>query len=188
MKPSINLLITLLLILSPLGQTAAQDDPTQEPFMVVSSTGNTKVQVPLFMSQIIRLSSPVKRISVGNPEIGDLLIISSRQIYIVGKSLGTTNVVLWDRSDQVIGTLNLEVTHDKNSLKEKLHELLPGEVIEVHSSNGSIVLSGEVSSAAKADIAVKLAETFLKKSKDSDDTLQGTVLSMYRSPRLHTPC
>lgn len=178
MKPSINLLITLLLILSPLGQTAAQDDPTQEPFMVVSSTGNTKVQVPLFMSQIIRLSSPVKRISVGNPEIGDLLIISSRQIYIVGKSLGTTNVVLWDRSDQVIGTLNLEVTHDKNSLKEKLHELLPGEVIEVHSSNGSIVLSGEVSSAAKADIAVKLAETFLKKSKDSDDTLQGTVLNM----------
>ena len=178
MKPSINLLITLLLILSPLGQAAAQDDPTQEPFMVVSSTGNTKVQVALFKSQIIRLSSPVKRISVGNPEIGDLLIIGSRQIYIVGKSLGTTNVVLWDRSDKVIGTLNLEVTHDLGSLKDKLYELLPGEVIEVHSSNGSIVLSGEVSSASKADMAVKLAETFLKKSKDSDDTLQGTVLNM----------
>ncbi|MEA2093550.1 MAG: pilus assembly protein N-terminal domain-containing protein, partial [Pseudomonadota bacterium] len=178
MKPSINLLITILLILSPLGQAAAQDDPKQEPSMVVSSTGNTKVQVPLFKSQIIRLSSPVKRISVGNPEIGDLLIIGSRQIYIVGKSLGTTNVVLWDRNDKVIGTLNLEVTHDQNSLKEKLHELLPGEVIEVHSSNGSIILSGEVSSAAKADTAVKLAETFLKKSKDSDDTLQGTVLNM----------
>jgi pilus assembly protein CpaC len=79
MKPSINLLITLLLVLSPVGQAAVQDDPTQEPFMVVSSTGNTKVKVPLFKSQIIRLSSPVKRISVGNPEIGDLLIIGSRQ-------------------------------------------------------------------------------------------------------------
>ena len=178
MKLSMAWLITLLLVLSPVGRVAAQGDPAQQPFKVVSATGNTSVQVALFKSQIIRLSTPVKRISVGNPEIGDLLIIGSRQIYIVGKSLGTTNVVLWNTKDQVIGTLNLEVTHDLENLKNKLYELLPGEVIEVHSSNGSIVLSGEVSSAAKVDTAVKLAETFLKKSKDSDDTLQGTVLNM----------
>ena len=178
MKLSMAWLITLLLVLSPVGRVAAQGDPAQQPFKVVSATGNTSIQVALFKSQIIRLSTPVKRISVGNPEIGDLLIIGSRQIYIVGKSLGTTNVVLWNTKDQVIGTLNLEVTHDLENLKNKLYELLPGEVIEVHSSNGSIVLSGEVSSAAKVDTAVKLAETFLKKSKDSDDTLQGTVLNM----------
>ena len=178
MKLSTVCLLTLLLVASPVGRVAALDEPVRQPFAVLSGTGNTAVQVPLFKSQIVRLSSPVKRISVGNPEIGDLLIIGSRQIYIVGKSLGTTNVVLWNSKDQVIGTLNLEVTHDLNNLKTKLHELLPGEVIDVHSSNGSIVLSGEVSSAAKVDTAVKLAETFLKKSKDSDDTLQGGVLNM----------
>ena len=153
MKLSTVWLLTLLLVASPVGRVAAQDEAVRQPFTVLSGTGNTAVQVPLFKSQIVRLSSPVKRISVGNPEIGDLLIIGSRQIYIVGKSLGTTNVVLWNSKDQVIGTLNLEVTHDLNNLKTKLHELLPGEVIDVHSSNGSIVLSGEVSSAAKVDTA-----------------------------------
>jgi len=167
-----------ILFLLPVGWCSARDNLADQAVLDVSLTESTNIQVPLFKSRIISLSSPAKRISVGNPDIGDILIIGSRQIYVVGKSLGTTNVVLWDRNDHVISTLNLEVTHDLGTLKIKLHELLPGEDIKVHSSNGSIVLSGEVTSAAKVDTAVKLAESFLKKSKDSDDTLQGQVLNM----------
>jgi pilus assembly protein CpaC len=47
------------------------------------------------------------------------------------------------------------------TLKAKLHEMLPNEGIKVHSSQGSIVLSGEVSSAVKIDSAVALAKSFL---------------------------
>lgn len=158
------------------GLVAAEPD-TDQPYTVLSASGNTHVEIPLFHSQIVRLPASMKRVSIGNPEIGDLVTINSKQIYIVGKSLGTTNVVLWG-SEGIIGVLNLEVTHDLNMLKSKLHQLLPGERIEVRSSSGSIVLSGEVSSAAKVDTAVRLAETFLKKSKESDDKVSGSVLNM----------
>jgi pilus assembly protein CpaC len=157
---------------------AARAEFVPQPHTVLAVTGNTRVEIPLFHSEIVKLPQPLKRVSVGNKEIADLITIEPRQIYIVGKSLGTTNVVLWDKKDQVIGVLNLEVTHDLNMLKSKLYELLPGEPIEVRSSSGSIVLSGQVSSAAKVDTAVRLAETFLKKSKESDDTRAGSVLNM----------
>ena len=150
----------------------------EQPYTALSVTGNTRVEMPVFHSHIVKLPKALKRVSVGNSDIADLITIEPKQIYIVGKSLGTTNVVLWDNKNQVIGVLNLEVTHDLNMLKTKLYELLPGESIEVRSSSGSIVLSGQVSSAAKVDTAVRLAETFLKKSKESDDTRAGSVLNM----------
>ncbi|RLA14858.1 MAG: type II and III secretion system protein family protein [Gammaproteobacteria bacterium] len=174
-KLSLACLTTVLISLLSVGLNSAQ---AKSAVIEVSQPARTNIQVPLFKSRIVSLSTPVKRVSVGNPDIGDILIIGTKQVYIVGKSLGTTNVVLWDRNDRVIRTLGLEVTHDLETLKIKLHELLPGQVIKVHSSNNSIVLSGEVTSVVKVDAAVKLAESFLKKSKESDSTMQGQVMNM----------
>ena len=128
------------------------------------------VKVPLYKSRILEMSKPVTKISVGNPNIADILILRAKQIYIVGNALGTTNVVLWDQNDSVINTINLEVTHDLQTLKSKLYQLLPGENIKVHSSQGSIVLSGEVSSAPKMAAAVDLARSFLPLSRGVEDT------------------
>ncbi len=117
--------------------------------------------VPLFKSGIMRLDEPAARISVGNPDIADILILRSTQLYVLGKDLGTTNVILWDRNDQLIGTVNVEVTHDLGSLKAKLHELLPNDEIKVFSSQRNIVLSGQVSNLASMDAALRIAEGYL---------------------------
>ena len=68
--------------------------------------------MPLYKSGVLRLDEPAARISVGNPDIADILILRSTQLYVLGKDLGTTNVMLWDRNDQLIGTVAVEVTHD----------------------------------------------------------------------------
>jgi pilus assembly protein CpaC len=47
-----------------------------------------------------------------------------------------------------------------NSLKSKLHEFLPDEKIEVHSSQNRLVLSGQVSSQDNMMKALKIAETY----------------------------
>ena len=133
------------------------------------------VAVPLNKSRIIGTRRPVSRVSVGNPAIADLLVLNPRQLYVVGKTLGTTNVVLWDSEDRVQGLVSLEVTHDLETLKAKLHRLLPGEVIRVHSSQGAIVLSGEVSSPVKMDAAVRLAESFVPAGAGQQD---GGVLNL----------
>ncbi|MWV12624.1 type II and III secretion system protein family protein [Pseudomonas sp. R-28-1W-6] len=120
----------------------------------------SEVQVPIYKSRILRTQRPVKRVSVGNPEIADILITSPNQLYLLGRSLGSTNVLLWDGGNKLIDSLDLEVVHDLGGLKGKLHQLLPNETIEVFSAQGGLVLRGQVSSAAAMDTAVKVAKTY----------------------------
>jgi pilus assembly protein CpaC len=127
-------------------------------------TNREHVTVALNQSRVITLRGTTARVSVANPEIADILVIDPRQVYVVGKQLGTTNVVLWDEGDRVRGMISVEVTHDLELLKTKLHQLMPRERIQVRSAQGSIVVSGEVSSPEKAAAAVRLAESFAKTS------------------------
>ena len=118
------------------------------------------IQVALHKSGIIPLLQKAKQVSVGNPEIADILIFESRQLYVVGKSPGTTNVVVWNKRDQVFDSFNIEVTHDLEALKYKLYQLLPNEKIKVYSSQQKLVLSGEVSNITKMSAALELASSF----------------------------
>lgn len=128
---------------------------------VTSHEEQQSLAVPLHKSIVIKLPNPVGRVSVANPELVDMLVINSREIYLVGKRLGTTNAILWDRAKRVQEIIGLQVTHDLAGLKQKLHRFLPGENIQVASSQESIVLSGEVSSPQKMSAALDLAKTYL---------------------------
>ncbi|XKH61080.1 type II and III secretion system protein family protein [Halomonas sediminis] len=125
------------------------------------------VAVAINKGQVLEFPRPVRVVSVGNPEIADIVVMGSRQLYVLGKSTGTTNVVLWDRSENLQGVLNVTVTHDLETLKSHLHELLPGERIQVRSAEEGIVLSGEVSSAARLETAMRLANRFAGGEEDS---------------------
>ncbi len=120
----------------------------------------SNIQVPIYKSRVLTTRAPVKKVSVGNPEIADILVTSPTQLYLLGRSLGSTNVLLWDSHNKLIDSLDLEVVHDLGGLKAKLHELLPNEQVEVYSAQGALVLRGQVSSAAAMDTAVKLAKTY----------------------------
>ena len=142
----------LLLWLNPAG---AQSDLVR-----MGGGAENSMVVPLYKSRIVSLNAPANRISVGNPDIADIVIVQSSQLYVLGKDLGTTNILLWDRDDNLIGTLNIEVTHDLQSLKEKLYRLLPQDRIEVYSAQRNIVLSGQVSNIGNMNAAIRIAQGY----------------------------
>ena len=121
---------------------------------------NKRVEVALNKSTVLQLNTPVKKISIGNPAIADILVLRGSQIYVLGKGLGSTNVLLWDKNDGVISNLDVEVTHDLAGLKAQLYELMPAEKVNVYSSQKSIVLNGLVSSVTKMDAVLRIAESF----------------------------
>jgi pilus assembly protein CpaC len=125
----------------------------------------TDLTVPLFKSQIVTVTGPAKRISVGSPDIADIVVISPSELYVLGKDIGTTNVLLWDSSNHLIGTISVQVQHDLEDLKRKLAEILPGEAIEVRSTQRSIVLTGRVSDSEKMSAAVRIAEKYLMQAQ-----------------------
>lgn len=146
-----------------LGVTPSHGAPVLGP-----QTEPATVRIPLNKSQVLTVQRRIKKISVGNPQVADILLLRSRQVYVVGKSLGTTNVVLWNSRGEVIEAFDVEVTHDLPSLKAKLHELMPNEKVGVYSSQGAIVLSGQVSDAQKVDTAVRVARSFLGRDTGKD--------------------
>jgi len=133
-------------------------------------TGDT-ISVTLYKSYVLKLSQPAKRVSVGNPGVADIVVLRSNQVHIVGKNLGSTNVVFWDHAEEIFASYNIEVTHDLLSLKRKLHELMPEEDIQVHSAQERIVLSGSVSNAVRMSAAEELAFSFLPECITSESNV-----------------
>lgn len=119
-----------------------------------------QVDVPLHKSKIISVPKSVARVSVGAPEVADILITNPRQVYVVGKALGTTNVVLWDSQDTSFATYDINVIHDLNTLKAKLHMLFPNESPEVFSSQEHLVVSGQVSNIVNMDAIAEVSKSF----------------------------
>ena len=164
-----NPLVALLLISAALisGQALGQVTNSSQQ---LGRGAERALMVPLYKSRVVALDAPAKRISVGNPAIADILILRSTQLYVLGKDLGTTNVLLWDRDDQLIGTVSVEVTHDLQALKAKLHSLMPNEPIAVHSAQRNIILSGRVSNVGKMNAAIRIAEGYFKEANASANT------------------
>jgi pilus assembly protein CpaC len=148
-------------------QVSAQESTDQ----VIRATRSTTFSVPLFKSRIVDLPEAVKRVSIGNPDIADVLLIGDDGLYVLGKDLGATNVMLWNRDDQLVSALNITVTHDLDNLKKQITTVLPSENIDVWSAQRNIVLSGQVSSATKMDAALQVAKGYLEQAGTSKDKL-----------------
>lgn len=109
---------------------------------------------------LIRLTEDAARLSVGNPGVADVLLLNPREIYVLGKGAGTTNLFIWARSGRTT-ILDVAVGVDVGSLRTKLAEWVPGESeISVDALADTLVLGGRVSDAVKAQRLVQLAEVF----------------------------
>jgi pilus assembly protein CpaC len=85
-------------------------------------------------STLIRLPDPIERISVGNPAIADVTLISQREVYLLGKDLGSTNIIVWAKGGQAT-VMDVNVSADPALLEAELRSLLPTETdIKVKSS------------------------------------------------------
>ena len=144
---------------TPQRPPVAQKAITQPPLL--AGGASIDLVVPLYQSRVVTVITPANRVSVANPEVADIVVISPTELYVLGKDLGTTNVLLWDNGNHLIGAINVEVQQDLDSMKRKFAELLPGQPIEVRASQRSIVLSGRVSDVEAMNAATRIASTFL---------------------------
>lgn len=72
--------------------------PESETPLASSTVTAPAMSLVVNKSAILRLEVPAVRISVGNPAVADITPISSREIIVLGKSIGTTNLIIWDKS------------------------------------------------------------------------------------------
>lgn len=115
-------------------------------------------------SKVLKTPFPIQRVSVADPEIADIVLISNREIYINGNSAGVTNVSLWGK--QRFSSAKVTVEPDISILKEKLFKILPREKIAVEAAGDTVVLSGEVSGPTVQETALSLATPYAGGKKE----------------------
>ena len=103
---------------------------------------------------------PFTDLLVGNEEIADVLPLTNRTIYVLGKSLGSTSLSIYGPGKRLIAIVDLMVTYDVQGLKSRLFDLFPEEEIEVRGVNDSVILSGTVSSSAKLTQALAVSDRY----------------------------
>jgi len=98
---------------------------------------------------------------IGDAEIADVMPLNSRAVHVVGKKMGSTTLTIHGPGGRSATSMAVTVGPDINGLKQRIHEILPGETrVSIRASNESIVLSGPASSAAALGQIMTLAESY----------------------------
>ena len=84
------------------------------------------LEVPVNKSQVVSADRAISRAMVGNAAIADVVPISERSVYVLGKAFGTTSLTLYDRANRVIAVMDVEVGPDVEGVKTQMADLVPG--------------------------------------------------------------
>ncbi len=156
-KAWITLISFVWMVLSPSFVLAAE-------ISQLKKEGNRSgIQIALGKSNLYRYDEPIIRVSVADAAIADVMVVSPKQIYLVGKKVGSTNVFIWHK-DEKLSALDVTVGVDAGSVLGLLQQLMPAEKnIRVSSAGEALVISGQVSDASKVQQAILIAQEFTDK-------------------------
>ena len=127
-----------------------------------------RVNVIVNKSRTFRVDTAFSTIVTGSPDIADVKSLSDHVIYIQGKQIGSTNVILFDSSMKQIGILDVDVVIDTENLQRSMQQLqrnLQQNIqsstgtrgIRVTATQGQVVLSGMAADAVAAERAMAIA-------------------------------
>jgi pilus assembly protein CpaC len=100
-------------------------------------------------SLVITSPTPIKRVSVADPNIVEAVVISPYQVLLNGKTPGGVSFLVWDESDTA-QTFEVSCDIDILSLSDKIHEVFPNEPITLETSKDVVMLSGRATSEQAA--------------------------------------
>ena len=135
------------------GQPArAQQRVTATP---VASVNQVKVTVN--NSQTVRVSAAFTDVLVGASEIAEVIPLSDKTLYVLGKKIGTTNISVLDSSRKLVGIIDVDVGPDTSAIAAKVAQGTGSRGLTVQSAGDRLVLSGQVQDAQTVNRAVEIA-------------------------------
>ncbi|MGE0821056.1 MAG: pilus assembly protein N-terminal domain-containing protein [Candidatus Binatia bacterium] len=118
------------------------------------------ITITVNQSRVLQLRARSKTVSVTQPDIADVIVLSPTELLINGKTVGTTSLIVWNEQGGLTH-FSLNVTPDMAGLQRQLRALFPDEQIEVSSSGAAVVLKGEVANEVIYDKVLEVARTYL---------------------------
>ncbi len=132
--------------------------------LVLEKAEPEKLSLTVGKSIVISSFEPVKRVSLGSQDVADAIVLTPKQISVIGKTTGVTNLILWGPDDKISSVLDIQVSPDVARLGEMIQKMLPEEKnLRIDATHDSLTLSGTISSTSSLSQAIALAEVHLPK-------------------------
>lgn len=153
----------LLLAAGDLSQAAV-------PRHVVTEASPDILKLTLGKAEVFKLPSSVSDIMVANPKIADVSALQIDRLYIVGTTLGDTNIIILDNAGNVVQNLNVNVSIDVSIIENLIHTVFPQEKgVSVHVVGSQVALMGAVSTATAAQKIAKLVAAHMSEIRKGGD-------------------
>lgn len=101
-------------------------------------------------SQHITAAWPVKGVSLTNPEIADVQVLTPKLLLVSGKSSGLTDLILWNDKGET-QSFRLEVSGNMSHLEQELAGIFPSASLRVVESENVLVVTGMLERAEHAE-------------------------------------
>lgn len=122
------------------------------------ASGHINLSMAMGKSRVYKFNDQITRLSVADPNVADVVLVNDKEVYLLGKKSGVTNVFIWHENARM-SVIDLNIETDITAVQNVMEQLLPGEPnLRVTAAGESVVLSGQLSNAAKVQQAVMLAE------------------------------
>ncbi|HEU4776707.1 MAG TPA: type II and III secretion system protein family protein [Telluria sp.] len=160
-----------LLAAAAVADAAPAKAPKAAPAESVKVDGRSEIGPTMTLidgkSTLMRLPYQAARMSVGDARIADVILLNKSEVYMVGKAVGTTNLILWNKNNDAT-IIDLSVVMDTAPLRARLDELLPNEKdVHISTAADTIILSGTVADAPTAEQIVSVATAFVLRAARS---------------------
>ena len=158
---ALALSVAALAALTPLARAADRTVTTAAvttaPEMVsatggaVTTTGPLQdITVSVSRSTVIPTPWPVKRVSVTDPKIADVQVLTPKQVLVSGLAVGTTDVFMWSK-DEEMWQARIDVEIDRAAIKKELAKLFPNANLDLRQARDLLVISGLLARAEEAE-------------------------------------
>src|SRR5690349_18523342 len=135
------------------------------------------ISVTVNQSRVVQLRTRSRTVSVAQPDIADVVVLSPTDLLINGKSVGTTSLVVWNEQG-TISHFNLTVIPDVSGLQRQLRALFPEDQIEVSASGAALILKGEVANEVIYDKVLEISRTYLPTKQQAAEAAPSTSQSV----------
>ena len=123
--PARGRLLFVLLILGLSRVASAADGPNL-----------IRLEITIGKSQVVELKEAFTRVSVTNPAIADVFVITPTQILINGKAVGTTSLIVFYPGRTMF--FDVMVHTDVDLLRERLAQIAPRDEIQVYPTQDAL--------------------------------------------------
>ncbi|HUF57613.1 MAG TPA: type II and III secretion system protein family protein [Thermohalobaculum sp.] len=150
-----------LLLAAVVAAAPAAGARAEAPLIHLTTDGTSaKIHLPIGQSKVLRTAVDVETLVVGEPAIADVVLLSDRTFYVLGRGPGQTNVTVFGAGEWPLGVIDVEVGVDVADLRLALAQAAPEAAIDVQSVNGRLRLKGLVPDATTLARVMEIAAQY----------------------------